>query len=69
MSTPDDTLHSLDELARRRRERASTEEQPLRERVRDEARRNARRNAAIERARRRAGEDAPPRPFGDDGAA
>ncbi|HMJ03483.1 MAG TPA: hypothetical protein VK506_11105 [Conexibacter sp.] len=56
MSPPEDTPQQLDELARKRAERASAgEPEQLRERVRDEARRSARRAAAAQRARRRAG--------------
>jgi hypothetical protein len=69
MFAHEDSPSSSDELARRRQERASGVEVPLRERVRDEARRNKRRHAAADRARRRAGDGqgAPPPhepPFG-----
>jgi hypothetical protein len=65
MPSHEDSPSFTDELARRRQERnAIGGEQPLRERVRDEARRSARRHAAADRARRRAGGEAPPQPFG-----
>jgi hypothetical protein len=66
--TPDEG----DELARKRaeRERASTDDLELRDRVREDARRNARRMAAAERARRRAGPPVPPHtPDGGSGGA
>ncbi len=53
MSAHEDSPGLLDELARRREERAATGDQPLRERVRDDARRNARRSAAATRHRQR----------------
>lgn len=61
MSTPEDTpQQDVDELARKRAERAAAgEPEQLRERVREEARRTARRVAAAERARRRAGTPPP----------
>lgn len=64
MPTPDDTPEELDELARKRAERASAGELELRDRVRDDARRSARRMAAAERARRRSGVPNPPGPPG-----
>lgn len=77
MSTPEDTQQQeqLDELARKRAERASAgEPEDLRDRVREDARRSARRMAAAERARRRAaatipGPDLPPMGGGSSGAA
>lgn len=55
----------IDELARKRAERAAAgEPQDLRERVRAEARRAARRIAAAQRARRRAASTGLPEPPG-----
>jgi hypothetical protein len=64
MSKQEPSPEELDELARKRAERASAAEPELRERVRAEARRTARRLAAAERARRRAGTPLPPTPPG-----
>jgi len=70
MSTPDETPQELDELARKREERASAgEPAELRERVREDARRTARRLAAAERARRRSGPPVVPPPDGGSGGA
>jgi hypothetical protein len=56
MRSHEDSPTGLDELARRRQQRATDVEQPLRERVRDEARRTKRRHAAADRARSRSGD-------------
>jgi hypothetical protein len=73
MSAHEDTSEpTVDELARRRQERAAENgERPLRERVRDEARRSKRRHEAANRARERTGDPDPsqPDPFGTGGAA
>jgi hypothetical protein len=66
MLSHEDSPTDLDELARRRQQRATDVEQPLRERVRDEARRTKRRHAAADRARGRSSDGAPHHepPFG-----
>ena len=63
MSVDEDSPRLLDELARRREERAATGDQPLRERVRDETRRTARRHAAASRHRQRTTGPAPAPPL------
>jgi hypothetical protein len=69
MSTPEETPQ-LDELARKREERASAgEPAELRDRVREDARRTARRIAAAERARRRSGPPVVPPDGGSGGAS
>lgn len=71
MSTQEETPEELDELARKREERASVGDLELRERVREDQRRTARRMAAAERARRRSGPPpvAPPPDDGSGGAS